>query len=139
MNSSDFQKLSAIRLEEAKVLLRSKQYAGAYYLAGYVIECALKACIAAKTKATDFPPKPDTVRDYYRHNLVALLRAAELNEKLEAKCKSSKKFESNWDAVIDWTEQTRYETNIDSQTARMMLRAVGDSRNGVLKWMKSYW
>ena len=139
MNSSDFQKLSIIRLEEARSLLRNKHYAGAYYLAGYVIECALKACIAARTKATDFPPKPDTVRDYYRHNLVGLLRAAELKEKLEAKCKASKKFESNWDAVIDWTEQTRYETNIDSQTARMMLRAVGDSRNGVLKWMKSYW
>jgi len=42
MNSSDFQKLSAIRLEEARVLLRNKQYAGAYYLAGYSIECALK-------------------------------------------------------------------------------------------------
>jgi HEPN domain-containing protein len=139
MNSSDFQKLSAIRLEEARVLLRNKQYAGAYYLAGYVIECALKACIAAKTKATEFPPKPDIVRDYYKHDLVGLLRAAELKEKLEAKCKSSKKFEINWDVVIDWTEQTRYETNIDRQTARMMLRAVGDSRNGVLRWMKMYW
>jgi len=139
MNSSDFQKLSAIRLEEARVLLRNKQYAGAYYLAGYSIECALKACIAAKTKATDSPPKPDTVRDYYRHDLVALLRAAELKDKLDAQCRSSKKFEANWYAVTDWTEQIRYETNVDSKRARAMLRAIGDSRNGFLKWMKSYW
>ena len=139
MNSSDFQKLSTIRLEEARSLLRNKHYAGAYYLAGYSIECALKACIAARTKATDFPPKPDTVRDYYRHNLVGLLRAAELKEKLEAKCKSSKKFESNWEAVRDWTEQIRYETKIDSRKARIMLKAIDDSRNGVLRWMKLYW
>ena len=80
MNSSDFQKLSAIRLEEARRLLRSKHYAGAYYLAGYSIECALKACIAAKTKAAEFPPKPDIVRDYYKHDLIALVRAAELKD-----------------------------------------------------------
>ena len=114
MNSSDFQKLSAIRLEEARSLLRNKHYTGAYYLPAYVVECALKACIAGKTKAMEFPPKPDIVRDYYKHDLVGLLRAAELKDKLEAKCKSSKKFESNWDAVRYWTEQTRYETTIDS-------------------------
>ena len=139
MNSSDFQKLSAIRLEEARSLLRNKHYAGAYYLAGYSIECALKACIAAKTKATDFPPKPDTVRDYYKHDLVALVRAAELKDKLDARCKVSSRFKANWEVVRGWTEQIRYETNVDSKRARAMLRAIGDSRNGVLKWMKSYW
>src|SRR5678809_960921 len=119
MNSSDLQKLSAIRLEEARSLLRNKHYAGAYYLAGYSIECALKACIAAKTKATDFPPKPDTVRDYYKHDLVALVRAAELKDKLDARCKVSSRFKANWEVGRGWTEQIRYETNIDSGTARM--------------------
>jgi hypothetical protein len=138
MNSSDFQKLSAIRLAEAKILLRNKHYAGAYYLAGYSIECALKACIAAKTKATDFPPKPDKVRDYYKHDLAALMRLAELKDKLDERCKVSSKFQSNWEVVTRWTEQSRYETNIDSKTARMILKAIGDSRNGVLRWMKSY-
>ena len=139
MNSSDFQKLSYIRLEEAKALLRNRHYEGAYYLAGYVIECALKACIAARTKATDFPPKPETVRDYYRHDLVSLVASAELKEKLVAKCKASKGFEKNWDVVRDWTEQIRYETNVNIKTARMMLKAIDDSRNGVLKWVRSYW
>jgi HEPN domain-containing protein len=31
------------------VLLEAGLYAGAYYLAGYAVECALKACIAKKT------------------------------------------------------------------------------------------
>lgn len=115
MNSSDFQKLSAIRLEEAKSLLRNKHYAGAYYLAGYSIECALKACIAAKTRAREFPPKPDIVREYYRHDLVALFRRTELQQRLVAKCNSSKRFAENWEVIQDWTEQSRYETNIDKK------------------------
>jgi hypothetical protein len=138
VNSSDFQKLSAVRLTEAKILLRNKQYAGAYYLAGYSIECALKACIAARTKAADFPPKPDVVRDYYRHDLVALVRLAELRDKLDARCLASSTFRSNWEIVGGWTEQSRYETNIDSKAARLMLKAIGDSRDGVLRWMKSF-
>jgi hypothetical protein len=139
MNSSDFQKLSAIRLEEAKVLLRNEQYAGAYYLAGYVIECALKACIAAKTKATDFPPKPDVVRDYYKHDLTSLMRTAGLNDYLAMKCQSSIRFRENWGVVEDWTEQTRYETKIDRKKANRIISAISGSRNGVLRWLKKYW
>ena len=30
---------------------------GAYYLAGYAIECALKACIAKATRRYDFPDR----------------------------------------------------------------------------------
>jgi HEPN domain-containing protein len=139
MNSSDFQKLSAIRLREANTLLRNKHYAGAYYLAGYAIECALKACIAAKTKAAEFPPKPDTVREYYKHDLAALVRTAELQEKLDARSKMSASFRLNWEVVKGWTEQIRYESNIDSEKARLMLKAIGDPRTGVLRWMRSFW
>ncbi len=39
----DFQSFSRIRVNEAKALLHLKHYSGAYYLAGYAVECALKA------------------------------------------------------------------------------------------------
>jgi HEPN domain-containing protein len=55
MNRGDFQELSIIRLQDAKILLDNKCYDGAYYLSGYVVECALKACIAKKTREHDFP------------------------------------------------------------------------------------
>jgi hypothetical protein len=42
----DFRTLAELRAEEARVLLRSRRQLGAYYLAGYAVECALKACIA---------------------------------------------------------------------------------------------
>jgi hypothetical protein len=37
MNRGDFQELSIIRLQDAKILLDNKCYDGAYYLSGYVV------------------------------------------------------------------------------------------------------
>jgi hypothetical protein len=57
MNRTDFQKLTELRLNEANTLLGGKCYEGAYYLTGYAVECALKACIAKQTQQHDFPIK----------------------------------------------------------------------------------
>ncbi len=62
MNRSDFQRLTRLRLDEAKVLLANERYQGAYYLIGYAVECALKACIAKQTKlSTTFQIRIRTV------------------------------------------------------------------------------
>jgi len=45
---------------------------GAYYLAGYAVECALKACIAKKTQRHEFPDKR-RVDASHTHNLIQLL------------------------------------------------------------------
>ena len=42
-----FQQLAEPRLAEARALHADGLYSGAYYLAGYALECALKAKIAA--------------------------------------------------------------------------------------------
>jgi HEPN domain-containing protein len=52
---SDFQELAALRLKEARLLLKANCPEGAYYLAGYAAECALKACIARRTERFEFP------------------------------------------------------------------------------------
>jgi len=49
MNRNDFQQLADVRIDEAVVLLDQGKYDGAYYLAGYAVECSLKACIAKLT------------------------------------------------------------------------------------------
>jgi len=77
VNRYDFQKLARIRLEEAKVLLRNGKHEGCYYLCGYAVECALKACIAKRTKRYDFPDK-SMFKDAYTHDLDQLVRTAEL-------------------------------------------------------------
>jgi HEPN domain-containing protein len=57
MNRTDLQILAEDRLKDAEVLLASGRFGAAYYLAGYAVECGLKACIAKLTRAEDFPIK----------------------------------------------------------------------------------
>jgi len=138
MNRADFQKLTEIRIREAKVLLDRKCYEGAYYLVGYAVECALKACIAKRTLAYDFPPKPQVVRDFYQHDIRSLAKMAGLELELNKRL-SVVQFKSNWDFVCSWSEEKRYETHTSPKFARDLYRAVTNSRNGVLVWLKKYW
>jgi HEPN domain-containing protein len=62
VNRSDFQQLAEDHLRHAKALLDAQLYSGAYYMCGYVAECALKACICKRTNQNDFYPHPDDVR-----------------------------------------------------------------------------
>lgn len=62
-----------------KSCLRNRRHSAAYYVAGYVVECALKACLAKKARRHEFPPKPDEVRkSYYTHDLQDLAKASGL-------------------------------------------------------------
>jgi HEPN domain-containing protein len=72
VNQKILQALADARVADARTLLNAKRFDAAYYLAGYAIECALKACIATKTERHDFPDK-DFARDVYTHNLVDLV------------------------------------------------------------------
>jgi HEPN domain-containing protein len=54
--------MAMVRLKEANVLLRLGLSDGAYYLAGYAVECALKACIAKGTRRYEFPDKGGLIR-----------------------------------------------------------------------------
>jgi HEPN domain-containing protein len=57
VDRKDLQELSKVRLKEAKALLDLGMPDGAYYLAGYAVECALKACLAKGTVKYEFPDK----------------------------------------------------------------------------------
>src|SRR5688572_2568487 len=107
MTRSDFQGLARLRLREARVLLRAKEYAGAYYLVGYAVECALKACIAKQTRRHDFPSKT-LANDCYSHNLPQLIKTAGLSPALEQLVKTGGPFAVNWALVKDWSVEDRY-------------------------------
>jgi HEPN domain-containing protein len=129
MNRGELQELATIRLQDAKVLLDNECYDGAYYLSGYVIECALKACIAKKTKEYDFPDKK-MVDKIYTHNLTQLLNVAglEVPENVEV----------NWAIVKDWSEASRYKRYTEVE-AKDMYEAVVDQEEGVFEWIKQHW
>ena len=91
MNRTDFHKLAEIRIKDAKTLLDRRCYGGAFYLAGYAVECALKACIARKTQAYDFPPQD--AKTFYTHDLDMLFSKADLKSLREARGAESDKIQ----------------------------------------------
>lgn len=138
MNRSDFQRISRIRVEEARALLDNGFYSGSYYILGYAVECALKACIAKQTRRYDFPDLK-TVRDSYTHNLESLIIPAGLRDKLQEELQINPFFEDNWTIVKEWSEQSRYESDIRENIARGFYSAVTTQRNGVLAWLRNWW
>jgi HEPN domain-containing protein len=109
LNRRDLQELSRLRLKEAKALLAGQFYDGAYYLAGYSIELALKACIAKGIKRHDFPDKKLIV-EAHTHAIVRLVQMAGLEADLQIRLKNET-FQGNWNVVKDWSENSRYKRN----------------------------
>jgi HEPN domain-containing protein len=131
------QELSRIRLKEAKALLKGGMADGAYYLAGYAVECALKACIAKETKRYEFPEK-ERVFSSYSHKLQDLVKVAGLEQVLAGLVRTSPEFRTNWETVRFWSEQSRYQRH-QRQEAEKLLMAVGDRPHGVISWIKVHW
>jgi hypothetical protein len=75
--------LAELRAKEATALARSHNQQGAYYLAGFAVECALKACIAKKTRRHDFPADAKHAGRVYSHDLTELLKLADLADQLD--------------------------------------------------------
>jgi HEPN domain-containing protein len=100
MNRRSFQKLAGARLLDSKALLKAKRYDAAYYVAGYAIECALKACIAKRTRLYDFPPR-DT-RDFYSHEIEKLLNLAGIKKYFQQERSNDAILAQHWDTVKDW-------------------------------------
>jgi AbiV family abortive infection protein len=137
MNRTDLQNLAEERLADAKGLLANGRFGGAYYLAGYVIECALKACIAKLTKSEDFYDK-DLAKKIFVHDPARLAHEAGLSAVIEERKRNDAEFNKNWTLVNEWSEESRYERH-SMQDAREILAAVSDPNHGVLQRIKQYW
>ncbi len=77
MERTELQAVSQLRVEEAEILLREGYYSGAYYLLGYAVECALKACIARRIIAHVIPDRR-FIQAVYQHNLEQLFSLTDL-------------------------------------------------------------
>jgi HEPN domain-containing protein len=137
MNRIDLQEISELRLRESKALLDAGFPEGAYYLAGYAVECALKACISRRTHEHDFPEKK-LVNESHTHNLKNLLQLAELKTELDAVIEADPAMESALDKVQEWSESSRYQRKT-AQEATTLLRAIEDRKGGLLPWIRLHW
>lgn len=132
----DFQRLAELRAKEAATLAKTGSQQGAYYLAGFAVECALKACIAKKTRRHDFPADKDYAGKVYTHNLDQLLKLALLEAPLYRDMETQPQLAANWNMVRNWRVDSRYETS--NLSGREMTFAV-NSAAGVLQWIKLHW
>jgi HEPN domain-containing protein len=137
MDRKDLQELSKVRLKDATALFEAGLSDGAYYLAGYAVECALKACIAKGTQRFEFPDKK-RVDSSHSHNVRELIRIAGLDEALVGRAGNDPAFRKNWDSVQAWSEQSRYRRN-SPESAQILLAAITDRRHGVISWIKQQW
>jgi HEPN domain-containing protein len=137
MDRKDLRALSRVRLSEARALLHAGLPDGAYYLAGYAVECALKACIAKETQRYEFPDKK-RVNSSHTHDLNELVRVAELQSLLRTAVNGDPLLLEYWDVVQSWSEQSRYVRH-SAESAQALIEAVGDREHGVIKWVKHYW
>ncbi len=139
MNRADLQQLAELRIAEAHALLTLAvpMPDGAYYLAGYAVECGLKACIAKGYAAESWPEK-SFVGDCHTHEIPKLIRLARLESAYAAAVAANPAIEANLNVVKDWSESSRYERHSPAD-AQKLYDAITETANGVLPWIKANW
>jgi hypothetical protein len=135
--SADFRTLANMRVREARLLLGGSEWSGAYYLAGYAVECALKACLTRGFRGYQMPDKELVVKSHI-HEIDALAKQAQLVGDIQTAGQADPVFRVNWSVVTAWKETSRYEIKTETQ-AREMVQAVADRSHGVLPWVKRHW
>lgn len=136
MNRISFQEIAEIRLRESKALLDAGFPDGACYLAGYAVECAMKACIAKRTREHDFPEKES--KDFYIHDLDKLLGFAKLRSEFELALRANPAMNANWIMAKNWSEKSRYERKTVADAAEL-IKAIEDQTGGLLPWVQKHW
>jgi HEPN domain-containing protein len=127
-----------MRLAEAQVFLANGHFAGAYYLAGYAVECALKACIAKDVQKYDFPDLK-RAQSSWKHDLTELITTAGLQIELKNAMQQDNELDGNWNTVKVWKESSRYDPTIPEYKASAIVSAIADPAHGVLAWLSHHW
>jgi hypothetical protein len=134
---TDLQALAEVRAKDAQLLVLEQRYSSAYYLSGYAVEFALKAC-AAKQVAQHTIPDRDFFREFFTHEFDKLIGLAGLRNEFRLKKAASQEFAVNWAIVAEWRPESRYEV-ISATDSQLIVEAVVSENDGVLRWIKTYW
>jgi len=143
MNQAELRQLVNERILDADALIAGKRWAFAYYVAGYAVECALKASVLARMIITGgvFEDRKFAA-DCWTHDLGQLIKLAglqsELDNRLAASAAAGDAFVANWGIVTQWKETVRYELRTE-QEATDFYNAITSKPDGVLPWLQNYW
>lgn len=135
----ELKELAETRLLEVKALYDKGLYDGACYLAGYVIEFALKARITKLLDMTHYPETGEISKSFKTHNYDILIKLSGLEKKFDEATKLNKNLFTNWSLVTKWSEEFRYHpvgTN-PKEYVRQIINALEDPNDGVFTWIKN--
>lgn len=142
MDRTKLKDLARARLGDAKALLGRRRWSGAYYLSGYVIECALKACLLRHLgeSAALFGDQTYVKRlaDCWTHDLVKLVNLAGLDAEFGNARRMNPMLANHWVIAKDWKETSRYEDKSEAD-AKALYDAVSHRPDGVFLWIQSRW
>lgn len=139
--------ISNTRLAESVVLEKNGYYDGAFYLAGYSVELALKAKICI---LLDIPnlydesflngDKRDLFKSYKSHNLDHLILLSGLRSKFDFAKSNNADLQKNWNFVAEtWNEKCRYYCcgTTKKEDCQRLIAAISDTKNGILTWIQT--
>jgi hypothetical protein len=138
MNRTDFQQLTELRVREAESLRTGGHLEGAYYLLGYAVEFALKACFCKRIAEHDFPDKK-LVDKAYSHDLSKLLEVSGVEAEFDSAVGLNPALGLKWKTVVEWNERFRYTTSLAASKVEDLFEAVLHPSDGVLTWLKTQW
>ncbi len=119
----NLEEISAARLHDAEALHAAGRYDGAYYLAGYSLELALKARICKTLNWANFPLTPkefERFRSFKVHDLEVLLKLSGYEPAIKGKQLPE------WSTVKVWQPEVRYRPVgfASEQSTNEMLHAI---------------
>ena len=100
LSAGRLMELADLRLDEAALLLKYGRPSGAFYLAGYAVECALKAVIASRYRGGTWAAE-GTPEEGYHYDLRGLLVQAGLHAAMREARRVNRPLAENWYVVVE--------------------------------------
>jgi hypothetical protein len=139
LNRTKLRRLAEDRVLDAGALLKESRWSGAYYLAGYAVECGLKASVLAFVERTGviFQDKK-FLEKCWTHDLETLVKTADLEATRGLDISANPNLAANWLIVKEWSEVARYQEWTEPP-ARKLYEAITETVNGVLPGVRIHW
>jgi hypothetical protein len=144
LNHAELQRMTEERLRDADALMTGGRWAFAYYVAGYAVECALKACLLKRMVLTGwvFDESAKRVDECRTHDFATIIKIAgmldDLKQRRNESLAAAGRFHVNWEVVSEWKVTSRYDEKSEAE-ARELIAAITDESDGVMTWIRNYW
>jgi hypothetical protein len=138
---AELKSLAEQYLADAIILMQAGRHDGAVYMCGYVLEAALKARICKHLRLSQYPPPSyrEADRIFKIHRFEELKVLAGLGDDFPQG--ANPQLQANWSLVSGWVPEWRYRPpgSVTRQTAVSMVKALADTPDGLLTWLKKRW